>query len=145
MLAETICAAVSAAGLGIAALTAYRRRFLTAARITAYALVPIGLVLTGVVEWVSGTVFDPSVWIGFGLLGVSWLLFMTTRAVERRSLGGAGKPAKEPRAAKAPQGVRGREGRPRTGRRRAGRLGALAGRRIPAGARGGPCPRHSRG
>ncbi|MFF4455286.1 hypothetical protein [Streptomyces goshikiensis] len=101
MLAETMCAAVSAAGLGIAALTAYRRRFLTAARITAYALVPIGLVLTGVVEWVSGMVFEPSVWIGFGLLGASWLLFMTTRAVERRSLGGAGKPAKEPRAAKA--------------------------------------------
>ncbi|MFD9265922.1 hypothetical protein ACFWB1_23390 [Streptomyces goshikiensis] len=107
MLAETICAAVSAAGLGIAALTAYRRRFLTAARITAYALVPIGLVLTGVVEWVSGTVFDPSVWIGFGLLGASWLLFMTTRAIERRSLGGAGKPAKEPRAAKASGAAKG--------------------------------------
>ncbi|MFI5639337.1 hypothetical protein ACIA8H_18205 [Streptomyces goshikiensis] len=104
MLAETICAAVSAAGLGIAALTAYRRRFLTAARITAYALVPIGLVLTGVVEWVSGTVFDPSVWIGFGLLGASWLLFMTTRAVERRRPAGAGKPAKEPGAAKGAPG-----------------------------------------
>ncbi|MFG2711625.1 hypothetical protein ACGFX2_13845 [Streptomyces goshikiensis] len=112
MLAETICAAVSAAGLGIAALTAYRRRFLTAARITAYALVPIGLVLTGVVEWVSGMVFEPSVWIGFGLLGASWLLFMTTRAVERRSLGGAGKPAKEPRAARAPKASGAAKGAP---------------------------------
>ncbi|MCX4524885.1 MULTISPECIES: hypothetical protein [unclassified Streptomyces] len=107
MLAETICAAVSAAGLGVAALTAYRRRFLAAARITAYALVPLGLVMTGVVEWVSGMVFEPSVWIGFGLLGASWLLFMTTRAVERRGAGAAGKPAKEAKAAKAPKAAKG--------------------------------------
>ncbi|MCX5379381.1 hypothetical protein [Streptomyces sp. NBC_00091] len=96
MLAETICSAVSAAGLGIAALTAYRRRFLAATRIAAYSLVPVGLVMTGVVQWVSGMVFKPTVWIGFGLLGVAWLLFMTTRAVERRGLG---KAAKAPKAA----------------------------------------------
>ncbi|MBW5248653.1 hypothetical protein JGS39_06400 [Streptomyces sp. P01-B04] len=84
MLAETICSAVSAAGLGIAAVTAYRKRFLTATRIAAYSLVPIGLVLTGVVEWVSDIAFKPSVWLGFGVLGVAWLLFMTTRAIERR-------------------------------------------------------------
>lgn len=93
MLAETICSAVSAAGLGIAAVTAYRRRFLKAARITAYALVPLGLVLTGVVEWLSGIVFQPTVWIGFGLLALSWVLLATTRAVERR---GAGASAKSP-------------------------------------------------
>ncbi|SNB86826.1 hypothetical protein SAMN02745831_03080 [Streptomyces sp. PgraA7] len=85
MLAETICSAVSAAGLGIAAVTAYRKRFLTATRIAAYSLVPLGLVLTGVVEWVAGIAFKPSVWLGFGVLGLSWLLFMTTRAIERRS------------------------------------------------------------
>lgn len=79
MLAETICSAVSAAGLGIAAVTAYRKRFLTATRIAAYSLVPIGLVLTGVVEWVAGIAFKPSVWLGFGVLGLSWLLFMTDR------------------------------------------------------------------
>ncbi|MDQ0797452.1 hypothetical protein [Streptomyces sp. B1I3] len=87
MLAETICSAVSAAGLGIAAITAYRKRFLAATRIAAYSLVPVGLVMTGVVKWVSGIVFEPSVWIGFGLLAVAWLLLVTTRAVERR--GGA--------------------------------------------------------
>ncbi|MER5809813.1 hypothetical protein ABT143_16760 [Streptomyces sp. NPDC002033] len=103
MLAETICAAVSAAGLGVAALTAYRRRFLAATRIAAYALVPVGLVLTGVVAWVSGMVFKPSVWIGFGLLGLAWLLFMTTRAVERRALG------KEPAPARAARGGPARE------------------------------------
>ncbi|MFF8832965.1 hypothetical protein [Streptomyces sp. NPDC015131] len=88
MLAETICSAVSAAGLGIAAITAYRRRFLAAARIAAYALVPLGLVMTGAVEWLAETAFSPVAWAGFGVLGVSWALFMTTRAVERRRGGG---------------------------------------------------------
>ncbi|MEU0075230.1 hypothetical protein ABZ027_37720 [Streptomyces sp. NPDC006332] len=84
MIAETVCSAVSAAGLGIAAVTAYRKRFLTATRIAAYSLVPIGLVMTGVVEWLADTAFSPTAWAGFGVLGVAWLLFATTRAVERR-------------------------------------------------------------
>ncbi|EKX61510.1 hypothetical protein Sipo8835_26315 [Streptomyces ipomoeae] len=84
MIAETVCSAVSAAGLGIAAITAYRRRFLRATRIAAYSLVPLGLVMTGVVEWLADTAFSPTAWAGFGVLGVAWLLFMTTRAVERR-------------------------------------------------------------
>ncbi|MER6778945.1 MULTISPECIES: hypothetical protein [unclassified Streptomyces] len=109
MLAETICSAVSAAGLGIAAVTAYRKRFLAATRIAAYALVPVALVLTGFVEWVSGMVFEPSVWLGFGLLGLSWVLFMTTRAIERRGLGAGEKPA---RAAKPSKGAKAAEGSP---------------------------------
>ncbi|MFI8263486.1 MULTISPECIES: membrane protein [unclassified Streptomyces] len=104
MLAETICSAVSAAGLGIAAVTAYRKRFLAATRIAAYALVPVALVLTGFVEWVSGMVFKPSVWLGFGLLGLSWVLFMTTRAIERRGLGAGEKPSKAAKAAKGSPG-----------------------------------------
>ncbi|MFF4370152.1 hypothetical protein [Streptomyces sp. NPDC001594] len=91
MLAETICSAVSAAGLGIAAVTAYRRRFVRALRITAYALVPVGLVLTGVVQWLTGIVFKPTVWIGFGLLALAWVLFLATRALERRAAGGVAK------------------------------------------------------
>jgi hypothetical protein len=106
MLAETICSAVSAAGLGIAAVAAYRRRFLTATRIAAYSLVPVALVLTGLVAWVSGIVFKPAVWAGFGLLGVAWLLFTTTRAIERRRGPGSAekalKPAKQAEAAVAP-------------------------------------------
>ncbi|MEV0415615.1 hypothetical protein AB0I68_33825 [Streptomyces sp. NPDC050448] len=105
MIAETVCAAVSAAGLGIAAVTAYRKRFLAATRIAAYALVPVALVMTGFVEWVSGMVFDPTVWAGFGLLGLSWVLFMTTRAVERRSLGAAEKPAKAAKGSPAREAV----------------------------------------
>ncbi|MFI6036664.1 hypothetical protein ACIBBD_21335 [Streptomyces sp. NPDC051315] len=84
MIAETVCSAVAAAGLGVAAVTAYRKRFLTATRIVAYALVPLGLVMTGVVEWAAGTAFSPVAWAGFGVLGAAWALFATTRAVERR-------------------------------------------------------------
>lgn len=84
MIAETVCSAVAAAGLGIAAVTAYRRRFLAATRIAAYALVPLGLVLTGVVEWLADTAFSPTAWAGFVLLGVAWGLFALTRTVERR-------------------------------------------------------------
>jgi hypothetical protein len=100
MIAETVCSAVSAAGLGIAAVTAYRRRFLTAARIAAYALVPLGLVMTGVVDWLADTAFSPTAWVGFGVLGASWLLFATTRSVERRR-GGTRKERREARAAAA--------------------------------------------
>ncbi|MGX1713677.1 hypothetical protein ACWIFI_30560, partial [Streptomyces albidoflavus] len=85
MLAETVCSAVAAAGLGIAAVTAYRKRFLTATRIAAYALVPAGLVLTGAVAWIARTAFSPSAWAGFGVLGLAWLLFMTTRTVGVRT------------------------------------------------------------
>ncbi|MFF4397680.1 hypothetical protein [Streptomyces sp. NPDC001480] len=84
MIAETVCSAVSAAGLGIAAVTAYRRRFLAAARIAAYSLVPVGLVMTGIVGWLADTAFSPTAWAGFVVLGVAWALFATTRAVERR-------------------------------------------------------------
>ncbi|MEU5098848.1 hypothetical protein [Streptomyces sp. NPDC020996] len=98
MIAETVCSAVSAAGLGIAAVTAYRKRFLAAARIAAYALVPVALVMTGIVDWVADTAFSPTAWAGFGLLGASWLLFASTRAVERRR-GGTRKERREARAA----------------------------------------------
>ncbi|MGW6296399.1 hypothetical protein [Streptomyces sp. NPDC055058] len=98
MIAETVCSAVSAAGLGIAVITAYGKRFLAATRIAAYSLVPIGLVMTGVVEWLADTAFSPMAWAGFGLLGLSWVMFVTTRAVERRR-GGTRKERKAARAA----------------------------------------------
>ncbi|WP_405642040.1 hypothetical protein [Streptomyces sp. NBC_00019] len=100
MIAETVCSAAAVAGLGIAAVTAYRKRFLAAARLAAYSLVPLGLVMTGVVEWVADTAFSPTAWAGFGVLGVSWLLFVSTRAVERRR-GGTRKERKAARAAQS--------------------------------------------
>ncbi|MEN2417922.1 hypothetical protein AABB02_07425, partial [Streptomyces rimosus] len=79
MLTSTVCAAVSAAGLGIAALTAYRKRFLAATRIAAFSLVPVGLVMTGVIDWLTDVVFKPTVWAGFGVLALSVVLFMIAR------------------------------------------------------------------
>ncbi|MER6835869.1 hypothetical protein ABT320_18140 [Streptomyces cellulosae] len=101
MIAETVCSAVAAAGLGIAVVTAYRKRYLTATRIAAYALVPLGLVMTGVVEWLADTAFSPVAWAGFGVLGLSWLMFATTRTVERRR-GGTRKERKAAREAAVP-------------------------------------------
>jgi hypothetical protein len=99
MIAETVCSAVAAAGLGIAAVTAYRKRFLAATRIAAYSLVPLGLVMTGVVDWLADTALSPTAWAGFGVLGLSWVLFSTTRAVERRR----GGTRKERKAARGTQ------------------------------------------
>ncbi|WP_328388531.1 hypothetical protein OHS81_30500 [Streptomyces sp. NBC_00400] len=102
MLTSTVCAAVSAAGLGIAALTAYRKRFLAATRIAAFSLIPIGLVMTGVIDWVTNIVFKPTVWAGFGVLALSAVLFMISRGVERRRGGtGSRKERKERKAAAA--------------------------------------------
>ncbi|MFJ1973550.1 hypothetical protein ACIO93_33330 [Streptomyces sp. NPDC087903] len=98
MIAETVCSAASAAGLGIAVVTAYRKRFLAAARIAAYSLVPVALVMTGIVGWAADTAFSPTAWAGFVLLGGAWALFATTRAVERRR-GGSRAERKEARAA----------------------------------------------
>ncbi|MFE5027383.1 hypothetical protein ACFRAO_29645 [Streptomyces sp. NPDC056656] len=104
MIAETVCSAVSVAGLGIAAVTAYRKRFLVAARIAAYSLVPIGLVMTGAVGWLADTAFSPTAWAGFVVLGGAWLLFMVTRALERRG-GGTRKERKAAKAAAEAQAV----------------------------------------
>ncbi|MGW7546684.1 hypothetical protein ACWGKQ_37105 [Streptomyces sp. NPDC054770] len=103
MIAETVCSAASAAGLGIAVVTAYRKRYLAAARIAAYSLVPIGLVMTGVVGWLADTAFSPTAWAGFGVLGAAWALFATTRAVERRRGGSRGTRAERRAAARGPQ------------------------------------------
>ncbi|WP_052868164.1 hypothetical protein [Streptomyces niger] len=85
MLTSTVCAALSVAGLGIAALAAFRRRFLAATRIAAFALIPAGLVMTGIIDWITGLVLKPTVWAGFGLLALSVLLFLVSRFAERRS------------------------------------------------------------
>ena len=95
MIAETVCSAVAAGGLAIAALTAYRKRFLAAARVAGYALVPLGLAMTGIIGWLADTALSPTAWAGFGVLGVAWLLFTSTRVVERRRSGSR----KEARAA----------------------------------------------
>ena len=105
---------MSAAGLGIAAVTAYRKRFLTAVRIAAYSLIPVGLVMTGAVGWLAGTAFSPLAWAGFGVLGASWALFALP---EPWSAAGASAPSGPPPVTAGRPGEPGRLGaRPRPGR-----------------------------
>ncbi|MFJ2863772.1 hypothetical protein [Kitasatospora sp. NPDC087314] len=95
MLTAAISFALTAGGVAVAGLRAYRRRFLSATRWLAVALVPAGLYLTGLfpvartigsefAAWATKLVFDPRVWTGIVLLGVSAVLLVTTRWVGRR-------------------------------------------------------------
>ncbi|GAA2481304.1 hypothetical protein GCM10010406_17000 [Streptomyces thermolineatus] len=97
MLTSTVCVALSAAGLVVALLTAWRRRFSAAARIAAVALLPVGLYLTGLVtvagrivsalgRWAADLVLDPGVWAGFAVLAASALLYAAGRVGRRRTV-----------------------------------------------------------
>ncbi|MBT2384552.1 hypothetical protein [Streptomyces sp. ISL-11] len=121
MLTSIICTAVSAAGLGLAALTAYRKRFLAATRTAAYALVPLGLAMTGIIDWITDVVLKPTVWAGFGVLALSALLFMTSRVVERRRLAGRDAVAPADSAPSLPPGRT--ETAPRVTRKKSGGSG----------------------
>jgi hypothetical protein len=95
MVTSTVCVALSAAGLAVALLTAYRRRYLAATRTAGLALLPAGLYMTGLLTlvrkvgqaagtWAADLVFKPSVWVGFGVLAVSAALFAGARLAGRR-------------------------------------------------------------
>jgi hypothetical protein len=95
MLTTALCVALSAAGLALAVTTAYRRRYLRATRIAALALLPAGLAMAGLVtlgrkvgtavgDWAVDLVFKPTVWLGFGVIACSALLYGATRLVSRR-------------------------------------------------------------
>ncbi|MFI0942083.1 hypothetical protein [Streptomyces sp. NPDC021020] len=112
MLTTTLCAALSAGGLGIAMMTAYRRRFLAATRIAAVSLLPVGLAMAGLVtlgrkvgtataHWGADLVFKPTVWLGFGVLAVAALLYGVTRLISAR-LPEGGAPAAVRGGAEAP-------------------------------------------
>jgi hypothetical protein len=96
MFTTTVCAALSAAGLAIALVTGYRRRFRRATRIAALSLVPIGLAMSGLVkvggkigtavaDWATDLVFKPTVWAGFAVLAVAVLLYLASRIGAGRS------------------------------------------------------------
>jgi hypothetical protein len=89
MLSGTLCFLLTAAGLVIAGLHGWHRRWRTAVRWTAAALVPAGLYLTDLVpvgsaigravgNWATKLVLDPGVWTGIGLLGLAALLLVAT-------------------------------------------------------------------
>ncbi|MDF3288921.1 hypothetical protein [Streptomyces silvisoli] len=90
MLTATVCVALSGAGLAVALLTAWRRRFRRATRIAALALLPVGLYEAGLItlagkigsavgSWASGLVLKPTVWAGFAVLALAVALYVSTR------------------------------------------------------------------
>jgi hypothetical protein len=94
MLTTIVCAALSAVGLAVAFLTAYRRRFIAATRIAALALVPVGLALAGLVglvgrivaavgAWAGDLVLRPTVYSGFAVLALSVVLYAIARVASR--------------------------------------------------------------
>lgn len=96
MLTTTVCAALSAAGLAVAFLTAFRRRFAAATRIAAFALLPIGLAMAGLIDlagsigravggWAKDLVLDPVVWSGFAVLALAVVLYVVARVAGGRT------------------------------------------------------------
>jgi cytochrome bd-type quinol oxidase subunit 2 len=114
MLTTTLCVVLSAAGLALAAKTAYRRRYLRATRIAALALVPVGLAMAGLVtlgrkivtafgDWAADLVFKPQVWTGFAVLACAAALYAVTALIARRGRGRGGRT--EPDGGSAPAAV----------------------------------------
>ncbi|WP_019544270.1 hypothetical protein [Streptomyces sulphureus] len=116
MLTTTVCAALSAAGLAVAFLTAWRRRFVVATRIAAVSLLPVGLAMAGLVglggkivravgSWAADLVLKPTVWAGFAVLAAAVVLYVVASFASRRSSGApAGRQPAAPEAG-APQQV----------------------------------------
>ncbi|MBB1260505.1 hypothetical protein [Streptomyces alkaliterrae] len=117
MLTITVCAALSAAGLAVSFLTAYRRRFVKATRLAAISLLPIGLAMAGLIglggkviqafsSWAADLVFKPTVWAGFAVLALAVVLYLVAGFAQARSGGGTrrepaedgGRPAAPPAA-----------------------------------------------
>lgn len=96
-----LCIGLTAAG-GVFTYLAWRRRgLLPALRLAAWSLLPIAALLTGalnmlwtigatVVGFVTGLVFNPMVWAGVVLAGVSVVLFVVTGVWRGRRLAKAG-------------------------------------------------------
>ncbi|MFB7908546.1 hypothetical protein ACFXPX_37710 [Kitasatospora sp. NPDC059146] len=95
MLTAAISFLLTAGGVAVAGLRARRRRFRSATRWFAVALLPAGLYLTGLfplastigrefADWAAKLVFDPRVWTGLVLLGVSAALLFASRWPGRR-------------------------------------------------------------
>lgn len=96
MLTATVCVALSGAGLAMAVLTGWRRRFRRAVRTAAVALLPIGLYMAGLVtlfrkvglatgHWAADLVLKPTVWMGFAVLAVAVVLYLASRLGAGRS------------------------------------------------------------
>ncbi|AQZ61153.1 unnamed protein product [[Actinomadura] parvosata subsp. kistnae] len=92
-----LCAGVTIAGLALAFLAFRRRGAAAGMRVTAWALLPVAAYLTGALQalWTIGTtvvgfvtslVFNPAVWAGVAVAGLSVVLFVVSGVMRGRKL-----------------------------------------------------------
>ncbi|WP_336208779.1 cellulose synthase [Nonomuraea sp. LPB2021202275-12-8] len=111
-----LCVGVTAAGLVLSFLAFRRRGAASGMRAAAWALLPLAAYLTGALQalWTIGStlvgfvtslVFNPVVWAGVAVAGLSVVLFVTSGVLRGRKLAkaGGGKKAREA-APEAPAG-----------------------------------------
>lgn len=121
-----LCAGVTIAGLVLSFLAFRRRGAAAGTRVAAWALLPLAAYLTGALQalWTIGTtivgfvtslVFNPVVWAGVAVAGLSVVLFVVSGVLRGRKLAKASQAAPaQPRAQGGAKGqAQGRlEGRP---------------------------------
>ncbi|MFJ2032613.1 cellulose synthase [Streptosporangium sp. NPDC087985] len=106
-----LCAGVTGVGLVLSFLLMRRRGAVAGLRGVAWSLLPLAAYLTGalptlwrigtaIAGFFAGVVFDPMVWAGVAVTGLSLLLFLVTGVLRRRRT--AGPVAPEAPAVRAP-------------------------------------------
>lgn len=116
-----LCAGLTIVGLVLSFLAFRRRGVASGMRMAAWSLLPMAAVLTGalpalwtigttVVGFVTNLVFNPLVWAGVAVGGLSVVLFVASGVVRGRKLAkarqeGGGEPAQAPAAGKAAGGA----------------------------------------
>ena len=113
-----LCIGLTAAGLVLSFMAFRRRGAASGLRLLAWALLPLAAYLTGalralwtigstVVGFVANLVFNPMVWAGVAVAGLSVVLFVVSGVLRGRKLrkADAGKPAGQPAAKQTGQGA----------------------------------------
>jgi hypothetical protein len=91
---------LTAVGLALSVVVWRRRGAASGLRAVAWSLLPAAAGLTktlklasevvgSVVDWAAGLVFNPLVWLGIVLAGISVVLFLVSGAMRSRGVGGA--------------------------------------------------------
>lgn len=124
-IALPLCGGLAIAGLVLAYMLFRRRGVGSGLRATAWALLPVAAYLTGalsalwtigatVVGFVTNLVFNPMVWAGVAVAGLSVVLFVVSGVLRGRKLrkADAGKPAGQPAAKQTGQGAAQEQTRP---------------------------------
>ncbi|MEV0595149.1 cellulose synthase [Nonomuraea cavernae] len=111
-----LCVGVTIAGLALSFLAFRRRGAAAGLRTTAWALLPLAAYLTGalsslwtvgatLVGFVTGLAFNPIVWSGVALTGLSVVLFVVSGVLRGRSAAKGAGPAKAKQAPRAAEGT----------------------------------------